>query len=269
MAKQAGHIKYKGTIGDIRHFKIKGLNGHYAGLVGGPSKEQVKTDPAFKRTRENMNEFGGCANAAKSVRMGLSSLIKQMSDPQLAGRLTGIMKKINLEDMSEARGYRAILITTQRQYLNGLQFNKNLNFDSILGTPYSVTNSASRLKSTLTVDPFSPEVKMHAPAGATHFRLINVVSVISDFAFNANSGIYGPIEHQLNELSNISYSDYYYSLGGEVDVPIVLESSLPTTTVLNENVSVINSIGIEFTQKIGETHYRFNSGNAMKIHNVF
>ena len=160
MAKQAGHVKYKGTIGDIRHFKIKGLNGHYAGLVGGPSKEQVKTDPAFKRTRENMNEFGGCANAAKSVRMGLNSFIKQMGDPQLAGHLTGIMKKINLEDMSEARGYRAILISTQRKYLKGIQLNKNLNFDSILGTPYTVINSDSRMKSTLTVTPFSPEVQI-------------------------------------------------------------------------------------------------------------
>ncbi len=30
MAKQLGHVKYKGTIGEIRHFRIKGLNGHYA-----------------------------------------------------------------------------------------------------------------------------------------------------------------------------------------------------------------------------------------------
>ncbi len=32
MAQQVGVIKYKGTIGDIRHFKIKGLHGDYAGL---------------------------------------------------------------------------------------------------------------------------------------------------------------------------------------------------------------------------------------------
>ncbi len=30
MAKQSGHIKYTGTLGDVRHFKIKGLKGHYA-----------------------------------------------------------------------------------------------------------------------------------------------------------------------------------------------------------------------------------------------
>jgi len=39
------------------------------------------------------------------------------------------MKKINLEDQSEARGYRAILISTQSKYLEGLHFNKNVNFN--------------------------------------------------------------------------------------------------------------------------------------------
>ena len=113
MARQLGNVKYKGTIGDIRHFKIKGLKGNFAGLNGGASSEQIKSDPAFVRTRENMNEFGGCAAVGKSVRVGLAQLMKQMSDPQLTGRLTAIMKKINLEDQTESRGYRAILVSTQ------------------------------------------------------------------------------------------------------------------------------------------------------------
>lgn len=113
MAIQKGHIKYTGSLGEVRHFKIKGLTNFYAGMKGGPTSEQIMTDAAFERTRENMNEFGGCAVAGKAVRVGLAQLMQQMSDPQLTGRLTAIMKKINLEDQSEARGYRAILITAQ------------------------------------------------------------------------------------------------------------------------------------------------------------
>jgi hypothetical protein len=93
MAKQKGHIKYVGTLGEVRHFKIKGNDGYFAGLKGGPTAEQIKTAPGFIRTRENMSEFGACANAGKSVRVGLSSLMKQMADNQLTGRLTAIMKK--------------------------------------------------------------------------------------------------------------------------------------------------------------------------------
>ena len=98
MARQLGHVKYKGTIGEIRHFKIKGMTGNFAGLKGGATGEQIKNDAGFVRTRENMNEFAGCAHAGRSVRIGLNLLMKQMSDAQLTGRLTAIMKKINLED---------------------------------------------------------------------------------------------------------------------------------------------------------------------------
>ncbi|MEN0047819.1 MAG: hypothetical protein AAF806_12225, partial [Bacteroidota bacterium] len=111
MARQRGVIKYTGTIGDIRHFKIKGEKGYFAGLIGGPTKEQVLTDPAFQRTRENMSEFGACAFAGKLLRIAFSTLLKSMADTRVTGRLTSIMKKINLEDGSEARGQRAILIT--------------------------------------------------------------------------------------------------------------------------------------------------------------
>ena len=57
MARQKGVIKYVGTLGDIRHFKIKGQEGYFAGMVGGPTGDQVLSAPEFERTRENMNEL--------------------------------------------------------------------------------------------------------------------------------------------------------------------------------------------------------------------
>ena len=268
MARQLGHVKYKGTIGEIRHFKIKGMTGNFAGLKGGATGEQIKNDPGFVRTRENMNEFAACAIAGKSVRVGLNMLMKQMSDAQLTGRLTGIMKKINLEDQTEARGYRAILISTQSKYLLGLNFNRNFSFDSSFIAPFELTANVDRNSSTLTVPAFNPAKTVIAPSGATHFRLINAVSVISDFAFNATTGIYEPIEPALNELSKVTYSDYL-ELGTPVADPISVTSTLPGTPTLTADVTVLNSIGIEFYQKVGANYYLFNAGNALKIQTVF
>ncbi|MBG7612313.1 hypothetical protein IU405_08645, partial [Polaribacter sp. BAL334] len=73
MAQQKGHIKYVGTLGEVRHFKIKGTEGYFAGLKGGPSADQIATDPAFIRTRENMNEFGGSAIAGRSFRNSITN----------------------------------------------------------------------------------------------------------------------------------------------------------------------------------------------------
>ncbi|MEI6753699.1 MAG: hypothetical protein WCK78_11080 [Paludibacter sp.] len=108
MARQLGHVKYKGTIGIIHAVNFACMN-------GGATGEQIKNGASFVRNRENMNEFAGCATVGKSICAGQSQLMKQMSDPQFTGRLTCIVKRINLEDQSEARGVRAIFITTVPQ----------------------------------------------------------------------------------------------------------------------------------------------------------
>jgi len=42
MARQVGHIKRKGTLGEVHHSKINSLQGDFAGLKGGTSGDQVK-----------------------------------------------------------------------------------------------------------------------------------------------------------------------------------------------------------------------------------
>jgi hypothetical protein len=267
MAKQKGHIKYVGTLGEVRHFKIKGNDGYFAGLKGGPTAEQVKTAPGFIRTRENMSEFAACAMAGKSVRVGLSSLMRQMSDSQLTGRLTGIMKKINIEDGSEARGQRAILITQQPQYLKGLDFNRNISFNGVFNAPFTLTCNIARNETVLNIPSFNPLNFINIPSGATHFRIINAISVVSDFIFNSSTNSYEAAEPLLNELSTIDYSAYT-----PIDVvtsTMNLATELPASPALTSNVSVIGCVGIEFYQQVGANYYLFNAGNAMKIQELF
>lgn len=267
MAKQKGHIKYVGTLGDVRHFKIKGNKGFFAGLVGGPSAEQVKTAPGFIRTRENMSEFAACAMAGKSVRIGLSALMKQMADNQLTGRLTAIMKKINIEDGSEARGQRAILVSQQSQYLKGMDFNRHISLNGVLSAPISLTINTDRNESTLSLPAFNPTNLLNLPLGATHFRVINALSVVSDVVYNPATGAYEPAEPSINELSNIAYSGYLPVDAVTTDFDVV--STLPDAPTLTSNVAVLGSVGIEFYQQVGSNYYLFNAGNALKIQDVF
>ncbi len=267
MARQKGHVKYVGTLGEVRHFKIKGNDGYFAGLKGGPSAEQVKTAPGFIRTRENMSEFAACANAGKSVRIGLSALMKQMTDSQFTGRLTAIMKKINIEDGSEARGQRAVLVSQQPQYLKGLDFNRNISFNGVFSAPFTLTANVDKNESTLNVPAFNPLNFLNIPSGATHFRIINAISVISDFVFNPATGSYEPAEPLLNETSNISYSPYIPV--DTVTTLVDVVATLPNAPTISTNVAVLGSIGIEFYQQVGVNYYLFNAGNAMKIQEVF
>ena len=267
MAQQKGHIKYVGTLGEVRHFKIKGNEGYFAGLKGGPTAEQVKTAPGFIRTRENMSEFAACANAGKSLRVGLSSLMKQMSDSQLTGRLTAIMKKINIEDGSEARGQRAVLVSQQPQYLKGLDFNRNISFNGVFRAPFTLTANTARNESVLEVPAFNPLNFLNVPSGATHFRIINALSVVSDTIYNPVTGAYEPAEPDLNETSNIAYSNY---IPVDVVTPLInVTATLPGTPTMTINVAVLGSIGIEFYQMVGSNYYLFNAGNSLKIQETF
>ena len=262
MAKQKGLVKYTGTLGDVRHFKIKGQQGYFAGLVGGPTDTQVKTAPEFQRTRENMNEFGGCA---KAVRIALSEVLNGMTDPQCTGRLTSIMKKINLEDGTEARGVRKVEISSQRIYLYNFGFDKNVSFASIVYIPYATTHDIDRLKANLTTVAVNPTDYLNAPAGATHFRFINAIGVVSDFIYNDATKTYEPSNGALNELSNTTYGAYMplnTAYAGEN-----LDVSLPVGTVMTADVSVLHCIGIEFFQEVNAVQYPLNNGayNALAI----
>ena len=267
MARQKGIMKYVGTIGDIRHFKIKGQSGYFAGMVGGPTDTQVKTAPEFQRTRENMNEFGGCAKAGKSLRVALSEVLNGMTDPQCTGRLTSIMKKINLEDGTEARGVRKVEISTQRTYLYGFGFDKNVSFPSISYVPYALTSSVDRLTSTLTTLAVNPTNALNAPIGATHFRFINAIGVISDFGYVESTGSYEPVNPDINEMSATTYGAYSPLNAAYAGEAIV--TALPAATTMTVDVSVVNCIGIEFFQEVNGNYYKFSSGNCLIIDNVY
>ena len=267
MARQTGLLKYNGTMGGVRHFKIKGLSGDFAGMVGGPTGDQIKNDPTFIRTRENMNEFGGSAAAGKSVRVALSQIIKQFSDPRLTGRLTAIMKQINLEDQSEARGRRAIEISTQRQYLTGVEFDESLSLSGLFNAPYLLSNTAARDSATFTIPIFTPANLINPPAGATHFRLLNAIAVVSDWVYNDTTGNYEPTDTDLNELSDVKYSGYL-DLNGVTPLTTIT-TTLPGSPTMTASVSVLNCIGIEFYQKVGSNYYLFSSCNALRVDKVF
>lgn len=267
MAKQTGLVRYSGSMGGIRHFKIKGLEGDFAGLNGGPTAEQILNDPAFARTRENMAEFGACASAARTIRIGLSQLMRHMSDSRLAGRLTALMKEIQLGDTTSPRGQRSILISDVVGSNISLNYNKDVALPGIFNAPYTLTNIPARNSATFEIPIFTPANRINAPAGATHFRLINAINVVSNWVYDSGTGGYAPTDPTLSELSDVQYSAY---LDLSATTPVItITTTLPGSPTMTAGVAVFNNIGIEFYQQVGSNYYLFNSGNALQGVSVF
>ncbi len=75
------------------------------------------------------------------------------------------------------------------------------------------------------------------PTGATHYRMINAVSVVSDVAFDAQSKPFLPTNPALNEISAVKYSPYQSLLqtsGNSISLVALLPLNLDSALELRD-----------------------------------
>ncbi|MBO9681061.1 MAG: hypothetical protein J7502_00070 [Flavisolibacter sp.] len=245
MAKQKGIIKLEGTIGDITFFKSK--DGYVAKEKSGPTAEQIATDPAFQRTRENGKEFGRAGKAGKVLRNAVRSLIQNAADSKAVSRLTKEMMKVVKADTTNTRGLRNV-IDGETELLEGFDFNINAKLGTTLYAPYSVVMDRVTGTITLNFPSFKPADMIAAPAGATHFKIVSAGSEI-DFEKGENvtdvreSAIL-PWDGSATAVMNVAHT-------------VTANSTHPLFLVL----------GIQFFQEVNGEHYPLKNGafNALTI----
>ena len=71
MPKQKGFLKLEGTYDDVTFMKTQ--DGYIAKKKSSISKQRIKTDKKFQRTRENNAEFTNAAKAGKLLRNSINT----------------------------------------------------------------------------------------------------------------------------------------------------------------------------------------------------
>jgi hypothetical protein len=245
MAKQTGIIKLKGTIGGISFYKT--TDGHLAREKGGVDASRIANDPAFVRTRENGSEFGRAGKGGKLLRNALRILLQNASDKRVTSRLTKDLLAIIKTDAVNERGLRT-LTDGDLNLLLGFEFNLNGKLGSTLFATY--VNAFDRVSgdTTLNLDPFSPLLRIAAPGGTTHFK---VVMGASELDFD-------------NEISTFESDETAILPYTAADtVAIALTASVTANSVLD----VVQVIGIEFYQEVNGQMYALKNGayNALAV----
>lgn len=264
MSKQKGVIKLEGNLGGISFYVSDGK--HLARVAGGPSKERIDKDPAFKRTRENNKEFGGSARAAKALRLSMGGLMQTMAGSRLVSRLTALFKSINLK-ANGVRGQRPIQASGYKAMLKNLEFNKKVSFGTIFSASFATAINADRNEATIDINAFTPDSYVNAPPGATHFKLVAALGVISDYIYDSGTNEYEPAVPTQDTLGAQAYSGM---LSLTANTPAqTLTVSLPNAPVIDPECTVVLTLGIEFYQEVSGTHYLFAQDNAMKIVDAF
>ncbi len=245
MARQTGIIKLKGTIGDISFYKT--TDGHLAREKGGVDANRIANDPAFVRTRENGSEFGRAGKGGKLLRNALRILLQNASDKRLTSRLTKDLLAIVKTDAVNERGLRT-LTDGNLDLLLGFEFNLNGKLGTTLFAPF--VNAFDRVSgdATLNLDPFSPTLRIAAPSGTTHFKVVMGASEL-DF------------ENEISTFESDETAILPYSAADTA--AIVLTASVTANSLLK----VVQVLGIEFYQEVNGQMYALKNGayNALAV----
>lgn len=245
MARQNGIIKLKGTIGGISFYKTS--DGHLAREKGGVEASRIANDPAFQRTRENGSEFGAAGKGGKIVRNAIRILLQNAKDKRVVSRLTTNLLKVVKTDSVNDRGSRTIQ-DGNMSLIQGFEFNTNGKLGSTLFTPS--LNAFDRVsgEATVSIAAFVPTVRIAAPNGTTHFK---VVTGVAELDFDAETSTF-----ENDETSILPY-----------DSATTAAIDLSATITANSVLPVIQVLGIEFYQEVNGAMYPLKNGsyNALSI----
>ena len=214
--------------------------------------------------REPITGKSGCPTAVRALRECFQLLLADNTDFNFTGRLMQIVAEILRRDPDPEGGRRSICFSRERPFLSTIVFNKKRGCDDIMHYHFNYSHSECRTEARFSfVDCcFKPCL---VPGGATHFRVLNHLSVISDYRYSESSRMYEPVS-RLNGLSVIGYSDYLPVLD-KFSVEIVV--SFPVWCHPSDDDSVIQCMGIEFYQKVGVVYYRMSSKRGVRVCDVF
>ena len=264
MAIQTGNIRYRGSFKNIRQYVNLHDPNTYAGEKGGANGDLIKNNPAFARTRENMNEFGGCGLAVKAIRQGLMDLLPEQTDKHFTARMMKVVKEINCRDLAGIRGKRSIIFSDERIFLSTFKFNTLEASTEKLKYQFSFEHPITRGEATLSLTAFNIK-PINVPAGAKFYRIQNHLSIISDYTYVEANRRYEPMT-LLNTMSAFAYSAYT-----PIDTPLTddLVVSFPVGTLPGDDDTVIQCVGVEFYVKSGPTGYVPLKGGSMLVLDVF
>lgn len=226
--------------------------------------EALKKKPSFALALQNMNEFGGCGVACKGVRKGFQLLLPIYTDPLFTGRLMQLITAIKKHDKEGGHGRRSILFSTTRPLWESLVFNKKDMTMDIVRFIRNVSHAASRAEATIRVDDFRLRCS-DIPRSAYYYRLLNHLSVVSDYHFNEETGCYEP-GNALDGASAYVYSDY---IPVNDSLTIELTAAFPEGMVVGDDCSVLQCIGIEFYLPNGMGYLLCAKGHSLAIKEVF
>jgi hypothetical protein len=242
MAKLTGNIQFTGSLGNVSAYTMRGSDKVILRTKGGASREKIKNNPAFARTRELNKEWSGCSKAGAAVRMAMYPL-RHMADYNISGPLNAIAKIVQKLDTDHPVGSRAIYFSKHKQVLDGFNLNHQNTLDSVVRSPINFILNRNE-GATVHLPALNPKINFLNKYQRPLFRFVTALGIISDMEYNEDYLFYRPLHAEIHGHSVKVTSDWYPAL-----LPfdgLSLKLSLKGAPDLNETDTLILAAGIEF-----------------------
>ncbi|WP_258105569.1 hypothetical protein [Marinoscillum sp. MHG1-6] len=208
-----------------RAYKIKGVDDIIISRKGGPTAEQIKTEPNYQKLRDNQKEFGVASMMAKTLRDAFSEGMSEICESYVSGKLTAQFR--NLTRFEEGKiGTRPIFVSKHGHHLNGFEFNSTATYEHIFGAKYFIKPGSRRGQVIIHFPSFIPEETFVKPDEATNFKITARLVAISDYTYDDIEDSYKAIDDEVNG----KYGSYESKM-----FPLLKISVDPMTTMLSVN----------------------------------
>ncbi len=212
---------------------------------GGASKEKIKNDPVFEKTRQQNKEFGGCSTAGKMVRSAMKS-VKHLADMNLQAQVTGVITAIRDMDTNDI-GKRSIIFSRGKHLLEGFNINKAVSFDSVITTPVTYSIDRAEHSAVIQLPPISPGKNFLSQWTYPFYRFRINLGIIRDMVYVDGIG-YKQCLEDVNDYTEMLDTDWYQwkdkVIGQELGLKII-------DPVFDESCHLLLTIGIEFGTPAG------------------
>ena len=208
-----------------RAYKIKGVDHTIISKKGGPTAEQIKTKPSYKKLRSNQKEFGVASMMAKTLRDSLSEGMSEICESYVSGRLTAQFRGLAKLEDGEI-GTRPMCVSKHGHHLSGFEFNSATNYDDIFGAKYFIKSGSQKGQVILHFPAFAPDQVFVKPEGATNFKIKARLIAISDYTYDQYSEDYVASNEEIHGKFGAFESKMYPLLKIPID---------PVTTMLSVN----------------------------------
>ena len=200
MAELIPGFKYIGSLDDLNAYKRIGSDTVFLRTKRHVSKHAMKHGQNYANTRHNYKEFGGASHAASIVKQSMG-IGRKITELNIQGKLTGLLRKLAQMDTVSLYGQRHIELSKFPRLLEGFQFSQRNLFESIVQTPVGFTLSRQNLSAIIELPAIMPGLNFKPIAEFPFYRWAITLGIAPDHYYNGDH-LYttrNPYDHSLSK----------------------------------------------------------------------